>query len=375
MGMVTLTAAGNLMTVFLGIELLSLALYVMIAFDPTRSNAREAAFKYFVLGSVASAFLIFGFALMYGAVGTMDLAAIRAAAASGTATGLFFKVGVGLAVVGLAFKMALVPFHVWAPDVYQGASTAVTAYMAIGTKAAAFAAMARILVAAVPAEQQAAFLTPLSVLAFLSMMLGSTAGIWQDDLKRLIAYSGIANAGYLIMAIPGLGEQGLSAAAYYLAAYGLTIMGVFSVVRLVEEDGYDGTQLSELNGLFYRSPVLGAALALFMFGLAGLPPAGTFVGKFLLAIAAVKGGAWLVLTGLILSTGISAYVYLRVIGAAFRKAEEVPLKHAAIAGGQPGYEPARFAAWVALFIAFIGTLWLGVVPGPVTELLTVAFAA
>src|SRR5690606_36915086 len=136
-------------------------------------------------------------------------------------------VGVGLAIVGLAFKMALVPFHIWAPDVYQGAPTPVTAYMSIGTKAAAFAAMARLLVAAVPEAYQPSFLLPLSILAFASMMLGASAGIWQSDLKRLMAYSGIANAGYLIMAIPGLGLDGLSAAAYYLGAYGFATMGIF----------------------------------------------------------------------------------------------------------------------------------------------------
>ena len=192
--------------------------------------AREAAFKYFILGSVAAAFLIFGFALIYGATGTMSLAGIAEAARSFTSegawsVGLYYKVGVGLSIVGLAFKMALVPFHIWAPDVYQGAPTPVTAFMSIGTKAAAFAAMARLLVAAVPEAYQPSFLLPLSILAFASMMLGATVGIWQSDLKRLMAYSGIANAGYLIMAIPGLGLDGLSAAAYYLAAYGFATHG------------------------------------------------------------------------------------------------------------------------------------------------------
>lgn len=377
MGMVTLAASGNLMTIFLGLELLSLALYVMVAFDPKHPQAREAALKYFVLGSVAAAFLLFGFALIYGATGTMSIAGIAKAAASfstagGFGAGLYYKVGIGLAIVGFAFKMALVPFHTWAPDVYQGAPTPVTAFMSIGTKAAAFAAMARLLVAAVPTEYQAAFLLPLSVLAFASMILGSTVGIWQDDLKRLMAYSGIANAGYLIMGIPGLGLNGLSAAAYYLAGYGFTAMGIFAVIRILEEEGEEGAKLSTLSGLFYRRPALAIALALFMFGLTGLPPAGGFVGKFLLAMAAVNGSAWLVLTGLMLSTGISAYVYLRVVGTAFKKPAE-GAKRAAMAGAEVGSAGARTAAYAVLWIAVVGTLVLGLVPGPIMNLVQVAF--
>jgi NADH-quinone oxidoreductase subunit N len=242
--------------------------------------------------------------------------------------------------------------------------------MAIGTKAAAFAAMARLLVAAVPAAEQASFLLPVSLLAFASMILGSTAGIWQGDLKRLMAYSGIANAGYLIMAIPGLGLDGLSAAAYYLASYGFTTMGIFAVVRILEEEGVEGAKIANLKGLFYRRPWLGAALAFLMFGLAGIPPAGGFVGKFMLAIAAVKGSAWIVLAGLILSTGISAYVYLKVIGTAFTKTEQA----AETAGDAEPYAPAITSAQVVLAIAVIGTLVLGVLPGPVAELVRVAFA-
>jgi len=373
MGMVMLGGAGNLMVIFLGIELLSLALYVMIAFAPKRMAAREAAFKYFVLGSVAAAFMIFGFALIYGATGTMSLSGIAEAARAFTSegawsVGLYYKVGVGLAIVGLAFKMALVPFHIWAPDVYQGAPTPVTAFMSIGTKAAAFAAMARLLVAAVPQDYQPSFLLPVSILAFASMMLGATAGIWQTDLKRLMAYSGIANAGYLIMAIPGLGLDGLSAAAYYLAAYGFATMGIFAVVRILEADGVDGSQIANLKGLFYRNPWVGACLALLFFGLIGIPPAGGFVGKFLLAIAAVRGGAWIVLTGLILSTGISAYVYLKVIGTAFTRTKEAPKPDE---DAEP-YAPARTAAQVVLVIAALGTLVTGVLPGPVSELVRVA---
>lgn len=377
MGMMTMAAAGNLMTIFLGIELLSLALYVAVAFDGKLPNAREAAFKYFVLGSVASAFILFGFAMIYGVTGTMTLPGIAKAAVPGA---LYYKIGIGLSLVGFAFKLALAPFHTWAPDVYQGATTAVTAYMAVGTKAAAFAATARFLVAAVPAAAAGSYLFPVAVLAVISMILGSTVGIWQTDLKRMMAYSGIAHAGYLIMAIPGLGTEGLSAAAYYLAAYCFTAMGVFGIVALLESEGEEGAKFSVLEGLFYRRPWLGVAMALFMFANAGLPPTGAFIGKFLLAKAAVGANAWMLLIALMVSTGISAYVYLRVIGVCFRKpvSASAAERRARMAGAQADLSMSsgavRFALISVLVIAAVGTLWLGVVPGGVISLLQATIA-
>ncbi len=374
MGLLTLASAGSLMTIFLGLELLSLSLYVMVAFDK-RQEAREAALKYFVLGSVASAFILFGFALVYGVTGSMLLSEIAAAGATG---GLYYKVGIGLAVVGFAFKLALVPFHAWAPDVYEGAPTAVTAFMSVGTKAAAFAAAARFLMAVVPEEQQAKYLLPLSLLAAASMLLGSTVGIWQRDIKRLMAYSGIAHAGYLILAVPGLGAEGLTAAAYYLAAYGFTALGIFAVVELLEAEGEEGSKLETLRGLYYRRPGLAAAMALFMFALAGLPPTGGFIGKFLLAKAAVTANAWILLTALILSTGISAYVYLRVIGTMFKQTEaQAKAESATMAGAEApelalSPEAVRYGLLAVLVISVAGTLWLGVLPGSALKLLTVS---
>jgi NADH-quinone oxidoreductase subunit N len=381
MGMVVMASAGSLMTIFLGIELLSLALYVAVAFDPKHPNAREAAFKYFVLGSVASAFILFGFALVYGVTGTMSLAGIAKGAVAGD---LYYKVGIALSLVGFGFKLALVPFHVWAPDVYQGAPTPITAFMSVGTKAAAFAAAARFLLNAVPAASQATMLFPLAVLAAASMLLGSTVGIWQNDLKRLMAYSGIAHAGYLIMAVPGLGAAGISAAAYYLAAYAFTAMGVFAIITLLESEGEEGASLNTLSGLFYRRPALGAAMALFMFANAGMPPTGGFIGKFLLAKAAVGAittvpvNAWTLLIALMVSTGISAYVYLRVIGIVFKKpADGAVAEKARMAGAQDDLVLApvavRFGIVAVLVIAVVGTLWLGILPGGVMELLKITF--
>jgi NADH-quinone oxidoreductase subunit N len=363
MGMILMSSAGTLMMIFLGLELLSLALYVKVAFD-ARQVAREAALKYFVLGSVASAFILFGFALIYGVTGTMELAAI-AQKVGAASDHLYFNVGIGLSLVGFAFKLALVPFHAWAPDVYEGAPTPVTAFMSVGTKAAAFATMARFLMSAVPPEKQVAYLLPLSILAAASMLLGSTVGIWQTDLKRLMAYSGIANAGYLIMGIAGMREGGLGAAAYYLAAYGFAAMGIFAIVQLLETEGLEGSKLSELRGLYERRPGLAAALAALLFGLAGLPPTGGFIGKFLLARAAVGASDWILLSALFVSTGISAYVYLKVIGLLFKPAAEADGKHRPLmAGGQGGLSPSvvRYGLLVVLGVSLVGMFWLGLLP-------------
>lgn len=388
MGMIIIASAGNLLTIFVGIELLSLALYVKVAFDSKRPVAREAALKYFVLGSVASAFLLFGFALIYGVVGSMQLSEIAgyldqmgAASTSGSAhlMPLYYKAGLGMALVGFTFKLALVPFHAWAPDVYEGAPTAVTAFMSVGTKAAAFAAMARFLMAVTPGSMQGSVLLPLSVLAAASMILGATVGMWQGDLKRLMAYSGIANAGYLIMAIPGLSGGGLSAAAYYMAAYMFAAMGVFAIIILLENEGQEGSKLGTFAGLYYRRPGLAFAMAFCMFGLAGLPPTGAFIGKFLLARAAVMSDSWLLLGALVLSTGISAYVYLRVIGTMFREGAQIKVRP--VMAGAQGVEEVtfspevtRFGALAVLVIALVGLLWLGVLPGGAMEWLRVTVA-
>lgn len=371
-GMFVMISAGTLMTLFLGLELLSLSLYVAVAFDGKRPMAREAALKYFVLGSVASAFMLFGFALLYGVTGSMELKLIAANAVPGD---LFYKVGIGLAMMGFAFKIALVPFHSWAPDVYEGAPTSITAFMSVGTKAAAFATLGRFLINVVPAENQAAFLLPLAIFAALSMVLGATVGIWQTDLKRLMAYSGIAHAGYLIMAIPTMGSEGMTAAVYYMAAYGFTAMGIFAIIQLLESEGLEGSKLSTLKGLYYRRPGLAASMAIFMFALAGLPPTGGFIGKLLLAKAAVGADAWLLLGALMLSTGVSAYVYLRVIGTMFRQVEETGVKRGLMAGAAErevmlSPEVVRFAILAVLVIALVGTVVTGILPGPVLELLT-----
>lgn len=367
MGMMVLAGAGSLMTVFLGIELFSLALYVVVGFAPANLKAREAAFKYFVLGSLASAFLLMGFAFIYGSTGAMDFAGIGAAVSKNGAD-LLFKAGIGLSIVGFGFKLALVPFHMWAPDAYEGAPSAVTAFMSIGTKAAAFAALVRFLVAVLPKAATAQYLQPIFILALLSMLVGSVGALQQNNLKRLLAYSGISHAGYLFMSLAGLSERSVGTGIFYLLTYLFTNMGIFAIIGWMGQNGQDGAELQGYQGLFYRKPVVATLLTFFMFSLVGIPPAAGFMGKIYLVIGAVTGGNWLLPAALIVTSGISAAAYLRVVLTMGQKAPAasvaaVPANDAALSTGA-----IRFTLGLALTLAAAGTLILGVLPGSVAGL-------
>lgn len=386
MGMLVLVSATSLMTVFLGLEILSLALYVMVAFARGDAKSKEAAFKYLILGSVAAGFLLFGFGLIYGSAGGTGFAQIAAYINSATALSAYFKVGLGLALVGLAFKLALVPFHMWAPDVYEGAPAPVTAFMSVGTKSAAFAALVRFLVVAVPPADTTKYLIPLFVLAILSMFIGGLGAMKQNNIKRLMAYSGISHAGYLFLALAGLGSDGITAGAYYLATYLFTSMGVFAVINWMTGEGGDLADLKYYRGLFFRRPAICFALSLFMFSLVGLPPAAGFTGKLLLAIAAVKQGiggsvwAWAMLTALILTSGMSAYAYIRVILVMFQQSGEEAYAHGHGSPAQAEVAATSDAATLVegtgsltvglvLVASLIGTLYLGVAPAGVIDLM------
>lgn len=369
-GMLMLASAGNLMTLFLGLELFSLSLYVVVGFAPFNQQAREAAFKYFSLGAVAAAFLLFGFAFLFGATGTTNLAEIAAAAGSKTGD-MLFRAGVGLTLAGFSFKLALVPFHIWAPDVYQGAPSAITAFMSIGTKTAAFAALARVLASVVPAAAHDAYLLPIAFIGTVSMLLGSILALRQSNLKRLLAYSGIAHAGYLIMALPGLSSDGFAAGAYYLIAYGVATIGMFGLIVATERKNAEGDELAAYAGLFWRKPAQAIAMTIFMFAMAGLPPTGGFIGKLMLGLTAVRSESWMLLAGLILSTAISAMVYLKVIGTLFQKAgaETAAEQVAASAEGEAlslAPSTVRTVLIAVVVVAAVGTVLLGVLPEPVT---------
>ncbi len=310
-GMTLIAAATDLIVVFLALEVLSLSLYVLTGFSP-RLSSTEGAMKYFLLGAFSSAFFLYGVALAYGATGTTHLSGIANALAGRTGTPGLALAAVGLLAVGFGFKVAAVPFHMWTPDVYQGAPTAVTAYMAAGTKVAAFGALIRVL--DVSFQPLSWDWTPVVwALAAVTVVLGSVLAIAQSDVKRMLAYSSIAHAGFILTGLTAANQDGIQAALFYLVAYAAMILGAFGVVMLVSIRGEARTSLSAYSGLARRSPLLAGLMTLFLLSLAGIPPAAGFIAKVGVFGAAVRAGHWpLVLIG-VLASVVAAFFYIRVI--------------------------------------------------------------
>ena len=321
-GMMLMAAAADLIMVFLALELLSIPLYVLAGIAVPRPDSEEAALKYFLLGAFASGFFLYGTALVYGATGSTALTEIVSATASGGVNLSFLVIGAGLILVGLGFKVAVVPFHMWTPDVYQGAPSSVTAFMAVGAKAAGFAALLRIFVLAFP--PLAMDLTPvLWALAAFTMVIGNVIAIAQRNIKRMLAYSSIAHAGYIMMALVPYGQgdvasDTVASALFYLLAYMLTSFAAWAVVIALEHNmgegrDTDGLSLEDYSGLGQKQPALAAAMTIAMLSFIGIPPTLGFVGKFYLLRTVIEGGfPGLALIGLLTSL-VSAYYYLRVV--------------------------------------------------------------
>lgn len=366
-GMLLMSQARDLMVVFLALELLSIPLYVLSGLARPRLDSEEAAMKYFLLGAFASGFFVYGVALAYGGAGSTRLLDIVAAARSGLmangqpAGHLLLLAGAALILVGLSFKVAAVPFHMWTPDVYQGAPTVVTAFMSVGAKAGGFAALLRVFVTAFPelAPQWAGLAAGL---AALTMLVGNLAALRQGNVKRLLAYSSIAHAGYLLMALPPAGaalaaqrDFAVGSALFYLAVYGLTSLGAWAVVMAVERQDGAGLALEDYAGLFARRPGLALAMAVFMFSLTGLPPTAGFIAKFAVFRSAVEAGyLWLAVVGVITSL-VSAYYYLRLVVLMFMRPGE------ARAFSHPTLN-------LAVGLTAAATLLIGLMPGPLLEL-------
>jgi len=307
-GMMTMGAAVNVITIFVALEILSLALYVLTGFARERLTSGEAALKYFLLGAFASAFFLYGAALLYGATGHFDLVGIGKNMAG---SGLMAAAGVALLLVGFSFKVALAPFHMWTPDVYQGAPTSVTAFMSVGAKAAGFAAFLRFFHVAL-AGSYPLWGPALAALAVLTMTWGNLAALSQESVKRLLAYSSIAHAGYALVGLAAGNAMGMSGLLFYLLAYAFMNLGAFGVVIMLEKKGSGDLTMSSLRGAARQHPLLAATMAVFMFSLAGVPPLAGFFGKFYVFGAAVKANmTWLAIVGII-NSAISAYYYLRV---------------------------------------------------------------
>jgi NADH-quinone oxidoreductase subunit N len=316
-GMMLMAVAADLIVVFLALEMLSIPLYILAGFARPQAESEEAALKYFLLGAFAGGFVVYGVALVFGATGTTALAGIVAAIEAGSADLSLLVIGAALVLVGFAFKVAVVPFQMWTPDVYQGAPTPVTAFMAVGAKTAGFAALLRIFITALPVL--AIDLTPvLWVLAALTMILGNLVAIAQTNIKRMLAYSSIAHAGYIFMVLVTFGQEAVAANAvasslFYLLAYAVTNFGTWSVVIALEKKGGAGLELQDYAGLGKKYPGLAAAMMVFMLSFTGVPPTLGFVGKFFLFRTVLEAGfVGLAIIG-VLTSLISAYFYLRVL--------------------------------------------------------------
>ncbi len=349
-GMVLMAAATDLITIFLGLETMSIAVYVLAGIWHRRLTSHEAALKYFLLGAFASGFLLYGMALLYGATGSLQLAVIAGQVAASGSSPLLL-VGIGLLLVGFGFKVAAVPFHVWTPDVYEGAPTTITAFMAVGVKAAAFAAFARVFLhtlGAVHAEWQGV----VWAVAVLTMTVGNLTALVQTNIKRMLAYSSVAHAGYVLVAMVAGTDLGGAALLYYLLAYGFMNLGAFGVVLALHRQDHGHEDLSDYAGLGFRRPALGAAMVIFMLSLTGVPPLVGFTGKFYVFSAAVEAGYIGLAVIAVLNSVVSAYYYIRVIVTMYMHDADTAVEIAAL----------RPALSLAIVIAAAGTVLLGVFP-------------
>lgn len=311
-GMLMLGAANDMISVFLGLETMSVCLYILTGLVREDEGAVESALKYFLLGAFSTGFFLYGIALMYGATGTMVLPAMAQAELATTSSQLLFWGGLGLFLVGFFFKVSAVPFHMWTPDVYQGAPTPLTGYMSTASKAAAFAALILVLFYAVPGGETTLVLAAVAV---ITMVVGNVMALAQTNVKRLLAYSSIAHAGYVLVGLAAGSAAGYSGALFYLLVYAVMNIGAFGVMGLLEWDEKQGREqtLSSLAGIGERRPVVAVTMSVFMFSLIGFPPLGGFIGKYAVFAPAVEAGlTWLVIVAVLMSA-VSAYYYLRVV--------------------------------------------------------------
>jgi NADH-quinone oxidoreductase subunit N len=356
-GMLGLVSCLELVALFVALEIMSVALYAAAGLHRTRPESTEAAMKYFLTGAFSSAFFLYGVALLYGVSGStwVDRIAVAVGAATG-AQATMAVLGAGLLLVGFGFKVASVPFHMWAPDVYEGAPTTVTALMAAGVKAAAFGGFLRVFLRALPGladDWQPA----VAALALLTMVVGNLGALGQSNLKRMLAYSSVAHAGYLLAALAASSGTGIEAVLFYLVAYAIVNLGGFGALSALARGGREPLSLDDVAGLARRRPALAAALAVFMVSLTGVPVSAGFVGKFYLFRAAVDAGyVTLAIVGFLMSV-VSAYYYLRVVVAMYMRD---PV-------GEDAWAPVAPASAVALAFSVAVILGLGVYPGPVLD--------
>jgi NADH-quinone oxidoreductase subunit N len=357
-GMMLMAAGTDLMTIFLGLEVMSVSLYILAGFNRANVKSNEAGLKYFLLGAFSTGFLLYGMALTYGATGTTRIAKIGALASQMAlpSANVMLLAGMLLMMTGFAFKIAAAPFHMWTPDVYEGAPTPMTAFMSAGPKAAGFAAALRVLLVAMP-SLQIEWSQLFWVLAVLTMTIGNITALRQDNIKRMLAYSSIAHAGYALVGITAANGIGTAGILFYMLSYAFMNIGAFAIIVLVGKKGESNATVMDFAGFGFKHPVLAVIMSVFLFSLAGIPPTAGFIGKFYLFSGAVqKGYIWLAIIG-VLNSAASVYYYLRVMVYMYMKepSEE--------------FEWTRVTAPVALSLAIsvVGTLVPGIVPSLVLQ--------
>ena len=350
LGMMLMAAGNELIIVFLGLELMSLSLYVLAGYFRDNPASSEAGMKYLLLGAFASAFFLYGIALIYGGAGTTSIPAIAEAITAANKSPLLLA-GMFLLIVGFGFKVAIVPFHQWAPDVYEGAPTTIAAFISAGPKAAGFAAFLRIFMEALP-SLQVEWSGAVIVLAMLTMTVGNVVAIAQTNIKRMLAYSSIAHAGYVLIGLAAANNDGISSAMLYLLVYCVMNIGAFGAVILAKTEDGESLMISDYAGIGLRKPLLAMFMTIMLLSLAGFPPTAGFVGKFYIFKSAVQAGhIWLVIVGAI-NTAISAFYYLRVVVTMYMREPEEELSFASYPG----------TLVVGLVLAAIGVLLIGILP-------------
>jgi NADH-quinone oxidoreductase subunit N len=376
LGMVLLAQAQNLVSFFIGLELLSIPLYVMCGSALKREKSLEAGLKYLIVGSIGSATLLYGFAMLYGAAGSTDYSAIAGALAGGDADDTLVLIGAAMAATGLAFKVSLAPFHQWTPDVYEGAPTPVTAFMAVATKAAAFIAFARLFEVAL-GEIAGDWDTALAALSAASIAVGNIGALGQDSIKRLMGYSGIAQAGYMLAVIVVFTERGLDALVFYLAAYALMNLAVFIPLVARERETPYGDDIRSVQGIGRTRPLLAWPMTIGLLALAGLPGTSGFIGKVFLIEAAVYGDYTWLGVAIVIGTMVSVAYYLRVLAAMWMHPDPAtepaePGAMPAIAGASPEADAPKGASrcWLLVgagLLCAAATVFFGVVPSPLAD--------
>jgi NADH-quinone oxidoreductase subunit N len=357
--MVLMLHTTHLMMVLIGLEVFSLALYVLTGLTRMRVRSVEASLKYFLLGAFSSGFFAYGLALLYGAARTLDMQEISTLAATNPPRTMW--IGLGLVLIGLGFKIAIVPFHQWVPDVYQGAPTNVTGFMAAATKTAAFAVLLRFLMGAFGANSDI-WIPLITGLSIATMTVANLMALVQRNLKRMLAFSSIAHAGYLLIAVVCKPEEGVRAILFYLTAYALMTVGAFAVLAAVgrgDAESERGYTLSEWAGLGWRRPMLALSMSFFLFSLAGLPPTGGFFGKYVVFMAAIHAEHYMLAVIGMLNATVAVYYYLRVVVTMYMRepeTDELPL-------------PVSPAAGTVMVLSVIGVLYLGLAPGRLLDLI------